>query len=210
MNHPLRGPALQGTVRATQRTKRGAGLVLALMLTGGAAIGADFTVTSPGFFYSINSASPNPTLTLERGRTYTFDVSTASIHPFQILSPGTAVSNNTSTGTIIYTVATDAPATNNPGYRCSLHNFSGIILTVAPPSPPVVNITGLTVGTNLTIHSTGTNTWTVVPEFNTDLTKTNWFALTVETNTFVNGTNETICGKPPGDNVFIRIKSQPQ
>lgn len=172
--------------------------------------GADFAVTSPGFFFSINEEEPNPTLTLVRGQTYTFDVSTSSIHPFEILSPGTAVNNDTSTGTITYTVATNAPATNNPGYQCSIHKFSGMILTVAPAPPPVIRITELTVGTNLVLRSTGTNTWTVTPEFSTDLTTTNWFALTVETNTFVDGTNETICGKPPGDQVYIRIKSQPQ
>jgi hypothetical protein len=171
----------------------------------------DFTVTSPGSFYSINNQGPNPTLTLVRGRTYTFSVATSSSHPFQILSPGNAVGNNTSSGTITYTVATNAPATINPGYRCSIHNFSGIIQTVAPPLPPapVINILNLSVGSNLVLRSTGTNGWNVLPEFKTNLSQGNWSALTVQTNTFANGTNETICGKPPGDTVIIRIRSQP-
>ena len=174
-----------------------------------ALLAADFSVTSPGSFFSINAASPNPALTLVRGRTYTFTVNSSSIHPFQILSPGTATGNNTSSGTITYTVATNAPATNAPGYRCSVHNFSGIILAVDPPPPPTVRILGVTVNSNIVLQSTGTNTWTVVPQFNTNLASTNWFALTVMTNSFANGTNETICGKPPGDAVFIRITSQP-
>ena len=179
------------------------------------ALAADFTVTSPGFFFSINGMSPNPTLTLVRGQTYTFDVSTACGsfgHPFEILTPGVLVSNNICSGTITYTVATNAPATNSPGYECSVHFFSGTILTVDPPQPPpppTIQIVGLSVNSNILLRSTGTNTWTVFPEFTTNVTSTNWFALTVQTNTFANGTNETICGKPPGDNVFIRIRSQP-
>jgi hypothetical protein len=171
---------------------------------------ADFSVTSPGFYFEINGALPNPTLTLVRGKTYTFEITTSAIHPFEVLSPGVALGNDTSSGTITYTVATDAPATNNPGYRCSIHNFSGMILTVDPPLPPVIEITELTVGTNLIVRSTGTNTWTVIPEFNTNLMTTHWFALTVITNTFVGGTNETICGKPASESAYIRIRGQPQ
>ena len=33
------------------------------------------------------------------------------------------------------------------------------------------------------------------------------FALTVQTNRFLGGTNETICGRPPDSNVFIRVKA---
>ena len=46
------------------------------------------------------------------------------------------------------------------------------------------------------------------PEFSTNLTSTNWFAITVQSNNFVNGTNETFCGRPPGTNVFIRVRNQ--
>jgi len=169
---------------------------------------ADFSVTSPGSSYSINGQGPNPTLTLVRGRTYTFAVSTSSTHPFQILSPGTSSGNNTSSGTITYTVATNAPATSNPGYWCSFHHFSGIILAVDPPPPPTIRILSLAVNSNIVLRSSGTNNWSVMPEFSTDLGSTNWFALAVQTNNFANGTNETICGRPPGNSVFIRIKAQ--
>lgn len=182
---------------------------LALLLTVPLLSAQDFTVTSPGSFYSINGQSQNPTLTLVRGKTYTFSVATASNHPFQILSPGNAVGNNTSSGTITYTVATNAPATINPGYRCSLHNFSGIILTVDPPPPPVINILSLSVSSNLVLRSSGTNGWKVIPEFKTNPVQADWSALAIQTNTLANGTNETICGKPDGDVVIIRIRSQP-
>ena len=169
-------------------------------------LAADFTVTSPGFFFSINGQS-NPTLTLVRGRTYTFAISTSSIHPFEIESAG-VTNNNISNGTITYTVPTNAA---NYGYICSIHFFGGAINTVAPPPspvPPTVKIVGFSVTTNLTIRSTGTSTWSVLPQFSTNLSTTNWYSLTVQTNRYSNGTNETICGRPPGNAVFIRVKAQ--
>jgi len=169
-------------------------------------VAADFTVTSPGYYFLINSQS-NPTLTLVRGKTYTFAVSTSSIHPFEIESPG-ATNNNISHGTITYTVPTNAA---NYGYICSIHGFGGMINTVAPPPPPVpptVKIVGFSLTTNLTIRSTGTSTWSVIPQFSTNLATTNWYALTVQTNRYANGTNETICGRPGGDPLYIRVNSQ--
>jgi hypothetical protein len=169
--------------------------------------GADFTVTSPGFLYSIDGMQPNPTLTLVRGQTYTFAISTAGNHPFQIISPpGTTTNNNISSGTITFVVPTNAV---NYTYRCSIHGFGGTILTVGPPSPPTIQVVSLAVGTNLVLKSTGTNNWSVIPEFSTNLSATSWLALTVQTNRFANGTNETFCGRPPGDAVFIRIRAQP-
>jgi len=169
---------------------------------------ADFTVTTPGgqFIFNINGVD-GPTLTLVRGRTYTFAVSTSpGLHPFHIESPGTDT-NDIATGTITYTVPTDDA---NYFYNCTIHGDSmrGEIITVPPPSPPTVRIVGLLVDTNLVVTSTGTNNWTVNPEFSTNLSGTNWFALTVKSNRFFNGTNETICGRPPGNAVFIRIRAQ--
>src|SRR5437870_13195123 len=84
----------------------GAAMVVSLLFSP-AVIAADFTVTSPGFFYAINGNQPNPTITLVRGQTYTFAVNTDSIHPFEILSPG-VLNNNISQGIITYTVPTVA------------------------------------------------------------------------------------------------------
>ena len=168
---------------------------------------ADFTVTSPGFFFSING-SANPTLTLERGKTYSFAVSTTpNFHPFHIDSPGVS-NNDIFSGTITYTVPNVA---SNYIYFCTVHGLlmSGTILTVAPPPPPTIQILSLSLGQNLVLTSTGTTNWSVLPEFNTNLATTNWFALTVQSNRFSNGTNETFCGRPPGENVFFRIKSSP-
>jgi large repetitive protein len=92
--------------------------------------GPDFTVTSPGFFYSFAGMSgENPTLTLTRGRTYTFKINTDSIHPFEILDEpsGTVTNNNISSGTITFRVPAAAA---NYRYICSIHGFGGTINTV--------------------------------------------------------------------------------
>jgi hypothetical protein len=172
-----------------------------------AGFAADFSVTSPGFFYAINSNQPNPTLTLVRGRTYTFAVNSSSVHPFEILSQG-VVNNNISQGTITYTVPNVA---SNYSYICSIHFFGAQIITVPPPPPPppTIHILSLAVSNNIVLRSTGTNGWSVNTEFSTNLTATNWFALSVLSNRFLNGINETFCGRPPGTNVFLRIRSQP-
>lgn len=174
------------------------------------AAAADFTVTTPNgqFAFNINGAD-SPTLTLVRGQTYTFEVDTTpGLHPFRINSPGVG-NNNISTGTMTFTVPLDAA---DYIYDCTLHGLSmqGTILTVeAPlPPPPTVRILSLSISSNIVLTSTGTNTWSVIPEFSTNLSTTTWFALTVQTNRFANGTNETFCGRPPGDAVFIRIKAQ--
>ena len=92
---------------------------------------------------------------------------------------------------------------------CSIHGFGNRITTTASAPPPAIRIVGLSVSTNITLLSTGTNRWSVLPEFKTNLVATNWYALTVQTNRFSAGTNETVCGRPPGNPIFIRIRSQP-
>ena len=183
-------------------------LCLCGLLAADALVAADFTVTSPGSFYTINSSGPNPNLTLVRGKTYTFSINTASFHPFKILSAG-VLNNNVSQGTITFTVPNVA---SNYNYICSVHFFGGQILTVPPPppAPPKIRILSLNVSSNLVLLSTGTNTWSVLPEYTTNIIGTNWFALTVVSNFFSKGTNETFCGLPPSTPAFIRIRSQPK
>jgi hypothetical protein len=92
--------------------------------------GGQFTVTSPGFFYSFAGLSgQNPQLTLVRGGTYTFKINTSSIHPFQILDApsGSVINNNISSGTITFKVPAAAA---NYRYHCSIHDFGNTIITV--------------------------------------------------------------------------------
>jgi hypothetical protein len=177
----------------------------AMMFLTAAVRAADFGVSTPGgaFSYTINSVGNNPTLTLMRGRTYTFAINTSSIHPFRINAPaGTTTNNNINSGTITFVVPTNAA---NYTYECSVHHFAGTIITIPPPT---VRIVSFDFKSNIVLRSTGTNNFSIFPEFKTNLNDTNWFALTVLSNRFSLGTNETFCGRPPGSNVFIRIREQ--
>jgi len=169
------------------------------------ATSADFAVTYTGSSaYAFNGSGSNPTLTLIRGQTYTFSISSPGNHPFQIVNPpaGSTTGNNTSSGLITFRVPTNAV---NYRYDCSVHGFGGPIMTIPPPAFRIVN---LSVGPNIVLKSTGTNNWTSIPQYSTNLGGTNWFALTVLSNRFNNGTNETFCGRPPVSNAFIRISAQ--
>jgi hypothetical protein len=104
-----------------------------------------------------------------------------------------------------YTVPTNAV---NHYYNCTFHGDTMRAEIVTVP-PPVFRILSLVVSSNTVLTSTGPNNWTVNPEFNTNLLTTNWFALSVQTNRFMNGTNEVICGRPPGSDVYIRLRAQP-
>ena len=201
-----RSLGMPAPLSALRLLRTGAAVIVSLLLSQ-TVFAADFTVTSPGFFYAINGNEPNPTITLVQGQTYTFAVNSRSDHPFLINSPG-VLNNNISQGTITYTVPT---AASNYNYFCSIHGFGAQIITVAPapPSPPTIRILNLTVSNTVVLRSTGTNGWSVNPEYSTNLTTTNWFALSILSNSFLNGINETICGRPPGSNVFLRIRSQP-
>lgn len=87
-----------------------------------------YTVTNSGASAYIINSSSNPTLTLKRGGTYTFNVS-ASGHPFwiktaQVTGTGSAyntgvTNNGTQSGTITFTVPEDAPSTLY--YICQFH-----------------------------------------------------------------------------------------
>ncbi|HEX4263209.1 MAG TPA: hypothetical protein VH597_02630 [Verrucomicrobiae bacterium] len=181
----------------------------------------DFNVTTPGgqFAFLINGMDNNPMITLVRGHTYTFAIdTTASFHPFFI---GTAVfgpaapgvtGNNVTSGTVTFAVPIDAA---DCVYYCSIHGFFGQIHMIdsappPPPPPPAMTIVGLSVTDNvlLTVQQSSTNGFTFVPQASTNLATTNWFALTVQSNHFENGTNEIWCGKPPGDSVFFRVQAQ--
>jgi len=98
------------------------------------------------------------------------------------------------------------------GLGMELSSSGGTTPTKSVYAGPVkcfdITLTGSS-GNNVVLRSTGTNGWSVNPEFSTNLTTTNWFALTVLSNRFQNGISETICGRPPGSNVFFRIRSQP-
>ena len=90
--------------------------------------------------------------------------------------------------------------------------MTGNLTIVTPASPPTVRIVHLTVANTIIVTSTGTNGWSVFPEYKCDLATTNWIPVPAFTNSFNNGTNitgfdrlEAVCGSPA---VFIRIRNQ--
>ncbi len=181
-----------------------------------AAFAADFAITSPGFFYSFNGAGVNPTITLTRGKTYTFSVNTDSFHPIAFSSqtggtpPGVTGDNGSSSGTITFAVPLDA---QDCIYFCVIHGFGGTIQMIDPPTPPTVTLLGLNLGSSLVLTTKQATAigFLFTPEMNTNLVNNQWTSLTVKSNKFVNGTNEVYCGVPLNltNGVFrIRIDAQ--
>ena len=170
--------------------------------------------------YTINGL-PDPPFTLQRGVTYVFQLSFAGAHPFWIKTNSgfvgdgafqTGVINNGGTnGSVIFAVPANAP--NSMLYQCGNHTtMTGTLTIVTPVIPPTVKIVHINVGQFITLKSTGTNGWSVIPEFNCGLATTNWSAVSPFTNVFNSGTNtttfprlEAICGST---NVLIRIRNQ--
>jgi hypothetical protein len=106
--------------------------------------GQTFTVTPNGTSHYIIDGVNDPTLTLERGSTYTFNVS-AGGHPFWIKtvqSTGTGnayndgvTNNGVQNGVLTFTVPQTAPSTLF--YNCSIHSaMTGQINIQAPASVP--------------------------------------------------------------------------
>jgi len=115
----------------------------------GAEVGTFTVINSGSGAYVINGSS-NPTLTLKRGSTYTFNIS-AGGHPFWIKtvsSLGTSnaynsgvTNNGTQSGTITFTVPNDAPATLY--YNCQFHiSMKGTIDVVSSTQTYRVRIEG--------------------------------------------------------------------
>ena len=163
---------------------------------------ADIRVETPGgqhnFLFNGTNAG---TLTLVRGQTYTFDVDTSSQHPFQIQSPG-VVNNEINTGRLTYTVPT-----NNASYIyvCPIHPWmSGDIFTIPPPE---VRILSLELGTDVVLSSTLIPDWKLQAEFATNLYQGEWSVLPIATNRVSSNRVDSICGRPEGDSIFIRLKA---
>jgi len=183
-------------------------------------------ITTPNsgiFNYSVDgSAQTCPTFGLTAGMTNILRINTAGIHPVIITTNRNtlttsyyngAAPENISSGNIALRI----PATGFPPilyYVCSVHGFSGQINVSAPvlPIPPRNEILSIRIGTNVVMTSTGTNTtWTLIPEFSSNLLGGVWGAVPNYTNTFSNGTNTTTFNRLDpicGPNVYLRVRQQ--
>ena len=132
-----------------------------------------FTVTAPGsgaYTFAGGATGNNPTLTLQRGRTYKFNLN-ASGHPFRIQSTtGTSgtlvtngVENNTAAvGTIYYTVPDNAPDTLY--YQCQVHSAMNGTINVVGIGRNTSRDTIQTVTSIVNTMASGNpiNTWTEI------------------------------------------------
>jgi hypothetical protein len=181
------------------------------------------SVTPSGLTAYIINGQANPSLTLNRGVTYVFQVN-ASFHPFYIKTIPTngasvgaynkgVTNNGVQTGNLIFAVPSDAP--DLLYYHCGSHlAMGGALNIITPPSPPDGRIVLISItDTGVTMQSLGLSNWTAIPEFSSNLTLNGWATVPNYTNTFANGTNTTsfnrldpICGP----NVFLRVRNQSQ
>jgi len=173
--------------------------------------------------YTINGL-PDPPFTFQRGVTYVFrlsDLNGIPSHPFWIKSSlglGSAgafnngvVNNGGTSGNVTFTVPASAP--DQLFYQCGNHSsMNGVLSIVTPASPPSVTIVFINVADFITLKSTGTNGWDVVPEFRCGLDGPDWSVVANFTNNLANGTNtttfprlESICGST---NVLLRVRNQ--
>ena len=125
-----------------------------------------FTVTAAGsgaYTFAGGATGNNPTLTLQRGKTYKFNLN-ASGHPFRIQSTtGTSgtlvtngVENNTAAvGTIYYTVSDNAPDTLY--YQCQVHSAMNGTINVIDKIVPGHAIQIVTNTSTSTVSSSSTS-----------------------------------------------------
>jgi hypothetical protein len=141
--------------------------ILAVALAGGTVAVQRFAFAATNFNVSNNGAvsylidanpTPNPSLTLTRGQTYTFTANTLG-HPFWIVTArgaadvmtnavSTGVDNNgtlpgNGVGTVTFAVPGNAPATLF--YQCGVHNNMGGMLNIVSPPVPASGPVGLAV-----------------------------------------------------------------
>jgi hypothetical protein len=194
-------------------------LGLAILMPGPAGA-QNYNVGSSGITAYVINGTNNPTLVLERGVTYVFNVNSFG-HPFYIKtipnSTGTGnqytsgvTGNGVQFGTLTFAVPTNAP--HPLYYHCSEHiGMGGTLVITNPPAPPTVQIVYINVANNVVLHSTGASGWLAIPEFSSNLLSSNWATVPGYSNTLTNGTNITTFNRLEelcGPNVILRVRNQ--
>ena len=160
--------------------------------------------------YIINGVD-DPSLTLVRGFTYTFNIDVNATHPFYIKTiAGTGAGNQyndgvsaqgITQGTVTFTVPNTA--TNTLFYQCSNHFFMTGSLNIV--DAPVVDITSFIVGTDILLQSTGSDHLNLNVQSRSSLTNA-WGPVAIQSNQFIDGTNTTLIALPAGDAAFFQIQ----
>jgi len=158
-------------------------LIAVTFLVSPCAIAGDFNASNVGTSaWAINSSN-NPTLTLQRGLTYSFAVS-ASGHPFDIKTNASTTSANrytngitgqgTQIGSLTFKVPTNAP--NTLTYNCEVHaGMTGTINVIDTQPIAATNAAVISNKFIFTIVSTANHTNFI--QVSTNLATTNWIFL---------------------------------
>jgi hypothetical protein len=123
----------------------------------------------------------------------------------QLPDPGTTVPTGV---TNIKFVATD-PCGRVSTATVALVVVNDEVLSLVPPAPTNVAVMAISLGsTNIVVRSLGTNSWSVVPEYSTNLLSPFWLPISNSVNSFSGGTNATSFGYPvtnANQGVIIRV-----
>jgi hypothetical protein len=175
-------------------------------------------ITTPNDMWAYRvdgGTNDNPTILLEAGVTNILDMQAYPDHPVIIMTDNFEVYNGASPQSVYnQPVGLATPSAGFPTkllYMCVVHGFYGEIhFSLTPPFPTPNTILQVQVGTNVIMTSTGTNTtWTLVPEFSSNLVSGLWAPVPSYTNTFASGTNTTVFDRLDpicGSSVFLRLR----
>jgi len=164
--------------------------------------------TTAPFFQNSGIAVGNPSLPgFPLGVTSGVYSNTLNLTSVSTYNAGFLTANGGSVAVAEATLAA-ALASNRAYWNIHTSTFGGGEIRDFPA--PIIRVVNMQVGTNLTITSTlaSTNNRAIFPEYSTNLFTTNWTALAVQSHSFANGTNEIVCGKPPVNAAYIRVRAQ--
>jgi len=176
------------------------------------------TITTPNDILAFRvdgGPNDNPTISLQAGVTNIPDIQTFTNHPVVILTADTFSRYSGASPQDVFDkpISLVTPSSSFPTtlyYVCSIHGFFGEIHLSAPLIPPPNTILQIRVGTNIVMTSIGTTTtWTLVPEFRSNIVSGLWAPVPSNTNTYANGTNTTVFNRLDpicGPNVFLRLR----
>jgi hypothetical protein len=171
-----------------------------------------FTVVNNGASAYTIDGSDNPSLTLERGKTYDFDIN-ASGHPFYIMTGSGAYSvdgqyntgvtgQGTQTGTLRFVVPNDAPDTL--AYVCQIHSSMGGTINVVENSDQhyiyqtIDGATGIVTGSEYVISTYAKFYNTPYIAFKTNVGAQAWFDVQTGATGSYTGSNATITNEGNG------------
>jgi hypothetical protein len=171
-----------------------------------------FTVVNNGASAYTIDGSDNPALTLERGKTYDFDIN-ASGHPFYIMTGSGAYSvdgqyntgvtgQGTQTGTLRFVVPNDAPDTL--AYVCQIHSSMGGTINVVENSDQhyiyqtIDGATGIVTGSEYVLSTYAKFYNTPYIAFKTNVGAQAWFDVQTGATGSYTGSNATITNEGNG------------